>query len=197
MNWDIFNEKIASEEDAIDLIRQKRTAIGLLCPVCGNNDFQFESCDKRWRCKSCGKSIKLTTGTVMFATQLPKLYWLKVIYCFAIKSDTTYTKDIAHIENKQQYLLSDLNLKIRLVVSKYISQNRDMFRDIRYSEITPPTRIKNIEKFRQIYIDELIFKKSIEGCDDWTKFEKLLTICLSYQNEFRHNDYGKGTTPAK
>ncbi|MBQ0080806.1 MAG: hypothetical protein KBS95_04585, partial [Alistipes sp.] len=64
-----------------------------------------------------------------------------------------------------------------------------------YTQIEMPTRINNKEKFGQAYTDELIFKKSIEKCDDWTKFLRLLSICLSYQNEFRHNDYGK--KPAK
>ena len=63
------------------------------------------------------------------------------------------------------------------------------------TKIAMPTRINNKEKFGQANINELISKKSIEKCDEGTKFERLLSVCLSYQNEFKHNDYGKN--PAK
>ncbi|MBQ0082093.1 MAG: hypothetical protein KBT41_02260 [bacterium] len=195
MNWEIFNDKLSSEEDAIGLIRNIRETIGLHCAECGSNGFAYDKYNQRWMCKSCRKSIQLTVDTVMFRTQLPKLYWLKVIYCFALTEGTTRIKDIKPIEDKQTYLLKDLILKIRLLVSKYISENRSKYQGKRYTQIEMPTKINNKEKFGQMYTDELIFKKSIEKCDDWTKFLRLLSICLSYQNEFRHNDYGKN--PAK
>ena len=191
MNWDIFNEKLTSEDDAVSLIRSIKETVGLHCEECGSNGFVYDKCNQRWMCKSCKKSIQLTVDTVMFRTQLPKLYWLKVIYCFALTEGTTRIKDIKSIEDKQTYLLADLILKIRLVVSRYVSENRNRFKGKRYTDIAMPTRINNKEKFGQAYTDELIFKKSIEKCDDWTKFERLLSVCLSYQNEFRHNDYGE------
>ena len=195
MNWDVFNSKVASEEDAIGLIRAAKETQGLECTTCKSTDFIYDKSNQCFLCKSCRKSIQLTAGTVMFRTQLSKLYWLKVIYCFALTEGTTRIKDIKPIEDKQTYLLADLILKIRLVVSRYVSQNRSKFQGKRYTEIAMPTRINNKEKFGQAYTDELIFKKSIEKCDDWTKFERLLSVCLSYQNEFKHNDYGKN--PAK
>ncbi|MBQ0080527.1 MAG: hypothetical protein KBS95_03130, partial [Alistipes sp.] len=116
------------------------------------------------------------------------VYWLKVIYRFANTDGITNSKDIASIEDKQSYLLTDILRKIRLVISKYADDNKKKFESKKIKGVTLHGAQST---YRYLYENELKFKMSIKACDDLQKFERLLSVCLMYKNEFRHNNYGK------
>ena len=43
MNWEIFNDKITSEKDAIALIRSVKEASGLICAKCKSTEFVYDT----------------------------------------------------------------------------------------------------------------------------------------------------------
>ena len=90
-----FAAKYATVDDCLDLLRETRWADGPYCPHCGNIEGIYHFSDgRRHKCKACGRTVRLITGTI-FADSPIKLLpkWFMAIYL-----DTNHAKGISSVQ---------------------------------------------------------------------------------------------------
>ena len=78
-------EKLA-EKDAVRLLAEVTwgSATEMPCPHCGTIDTHYwRSRELRWKCKCCGKTFSVTSGTVFHDRKLPLTKILKISYSWA------------------------------------------------------------------------------------------------------------------
>ena len=131
MDWNEFDTRFTSELKARNYIINLREKLELTCPNCEGNNFRLENKYRRWICRDCKSRICLTTGTVMYMSLLPCLYWLKVIYVFSqyngIISRNVIDKEIK--EHRNKLVTWHMLQKIRSVIHMYIEECPDVFKD--------------------------------------------------------------------
>ena len=64
--------------------KQKKEEKGIECVRCGSNSHYWIEKEDRWKCKRCGKSTSLKTGTVMENSNLGFKVWLWTIYFMSL-----------------------------------------------------------------------------------------------------------------
>ncbi len=72
-----------SERDAVGLLAEVNwgSAKEMPCPHCGTIDTHYwRSREMRWKCKCCGKTFSVTSGTVFHDRKLPLKKILKIVY---------------------------------------------------------------------------------------------------------------------
>ena len=79
-----------SDEQAFNLLRQLRWGRGekVVCPECGVVECHwFLRCRQQWRCKSCGHTFSVTSGTIFAHHKLPLRVYLGAValYTNAVK----------------------------------------------------------------------------------------------------------------
>lgn len=192
---ELLIDKIPTEEKAEEYIRSIRETKGIICTKCGSSRHWFDVCNKSWKCKDCKKIQSLVSETVMHATQLPCLYWLKVIYCFAVTPDTMRIKIVKEeIEpDADDHRVWEMIQKIRSMISAYVDGNKQLFSKKKFA-----VEVKNrYPQFNKYYEDELKFKILIREKEDWEKFTTLLDICMASRPPFKHQKYNSKLRPAE
>ena len=192
---ELLSEKISTEEDAEFFIKSVKETKGIKCTRCGSNRQGYDINSKRWRCKDCNRAQALVSETVMHATQLPCLYWLKVIYCFAVTPDTMRIKIVKEeIEpDADDHRVWEMIQKIRSMISAYVDGNKQLFSKKKFA-----VEVKNrYPQFNKYYEDELKFKILIREKEDWEKFTTLLDICMASRPPFKHQKYNSKLGPAE
>ena len=90
-----FAGKYATVEACLELLRDVRWADGPYCPHCGSIEGIYHFKDgRRHKCKECGRTFRLITGTIFASTPmklLPK--WFVAIYL-----DTTHSKGLSSVQ---------------------------------------------------------------------------------------------------
>jgi len=84
MSWLIFHEEFQSEDDCYAWLFKTRWPRGFVCPKCEGKDYWSISAQQRlYKCKSCGKRVSLTSGTIFHKTRTPLLKWFMLIFRMA------------------------------------------------------------------------------------------------------------------
>lgn len=64
--------------------KDRREANGLVCGGCGSSDHYWIEKETRWKCKKCGRSTSLKTGTVMEHSNLGYKMWLWCLFLMSL-----------------------------------------------------------------------------------------------------------------
>ncbi len=75
-----------SERDAVRFVAEAMwgSSKEMPCPHCGTIDTHYwRGHELRWKCKCCGKSFSVTSGTVLHDHKLPLRKILKIAYSWA------------------------------------------------------------------------------------------------------------------
>lgn len=77
-----FFEKISTEEEARELLwKAKFAGKDFICPGCANESFyQYRTRPEVRKCRSCGKQVRLRSGTILQDSKKPVLQWLRAIF---------------------------------------------------------------------------------------------------------------------
>lgn len=75
MNLIEFIERFPTEEICRAHYKEQRESQGIRCRKCGDEKHYWISVESRWRCKSCGGTQTLRSGTVMESSNLPVRDW--------------------------------------------------------------------------------------------------------------------------
>lgn len=100
-----------TDQAAFEMFKQSRWGAGHpSCPRCGLLDSHYFIASRRqWRCKACGHTFSVTTGTIFASHKLPlKIYLAAIaIYCNAVKglSALQLSRDL-DVQYKTAFVLS-------------------------------------------------------------------------------------------
>ncbi len=77
-----FFERISTEEEARELLwKAKFAGKDFVCPGCANESFyQYRTRPEVRKCQSCGKQVRLRSGTILQSSKKPVLQWLRAIF---------------------------------------------------------------------------------------------------------------------
>lgn len=77
-----FLNDYPSEQSCIELLEKSRWNNSPYCPHCSNS--KNSKSDNSYRCKNCGKSFSVKTGTIFEGSKVPLRLWFSVIYLATI-----------------------------------------------------------------------------------------------------------------
>jgi len=75
-----FQRRFPDEEACRAYLFASRWPDGFACPGCGADAVGREQRRHLWQCKSCGRQVSVTAGTVMHKTHLPLMLWFWAAY---------------------------------------------------------------------------------------------------------------------
>ena len=92
-----FGKRFQNEESCEQYLREVREREGVVCSKCGCKEHEWDSHNKRWRCKHCKHETTLTANTVMHGSKLPLMYWFTAIHLL-----TSTKKTFSALEMQRQ-----------------------------------------------------------------------------------------------
>ncbi len=79
-----FFSKYATEDSCRAFFKDRKQRSGIVCSNCGSINHYWIDRESRWKCKDCGKSTSLKTGTVMEHSNLGYKVWLWGLYLMSL-----------------------------------------------------------------------------------------------------------------
>lgn len=84
MNISNFFNQYADEASCKAFFKAKKEQAGIVCQGCASTIHYWIEKENRWKCKCCGKSCSLKTGTVMENSNLSYRVWLWALYLMSL-----------------------------------------------------------------------------------------------------------------
>ena len=69
-------ENFPDEASCIEILKEKRLEVGVVCKKCSHTAHYFRKGDLKFECKKCNSRQSIRTGTMMENTNLPIRYWM-------------------------------------------------------------------------------------------------------------------------
>jgi transposase-like protein len=98
-----FFTRYATEESCKAFFKQTKEQSGIECQCCGSLVHYWIEKESRWKCRGCGKSMSLKTGTVMEHSNLGYKVWLWGLYLMSLTKKGFSALEIQRLIGHKRY----------------------------------------------------------------------------------------------
>jgi len=147
--------RYSSEKRCINLIKNWRDKIGVVCKRCYGTEHHWISSRCRYRCKACKWETTLRSGTAMECSKLPYMYWVYAAILLSNGKKPISAKELQQLLGHKYYVpIWSLLHKLRISMG-FMSSLTGLAEFIRLGEVVIPV-VASSERKRK---GKLVFNK--------------------------------------